>query len=152
MIQEEFSRLIDLYQQAAEGKGGSIDELFQKSLEFIEHLKKQIATGDEEDRQAGFRMMQELYDCMQAQAKTVAKSMGLNDEQLKANLENPANFTPEQWNKMQESNRRLSKAGEGLLEALQPKDPSAPAASPSPPPDKKGPKVKKAKKSNWMRS
>ena len=151
MIQEEFSRLIDMYQLAAEGKGGNIDELFQKSLEFIEHLKQQIATGDEEDRQAAFRMMHELYDCMQEQAKALAKSMGVTDEQLKANLENPANFTPEQWKKMQESNQRLTKAGEGLLEALQPKDPSAPAVPP-PPPEKKAPKVKKPKKSNWMRS
>ena len=73
MIQEEFSRLIYMYQEAAEGKGTSVQEIFQKSLDFIEQLKKQLLTGDEEDKKAAVRMVKELYEYMKNHTKIMCE-------------------------------------------------------------------------------
>ena len=160
MIQEEFSRLIYMYQEAAEGKGTSVQEIFQKSLDFIEQLKKQLLTGDEEDKKAAVRMMKELYEYMKNHTKIMCEKAGISEEQLIADSENPANFTPEQWQKMQESKKELAKAGEDLVKLLQVQKAAVPEEkAPSPEKmmsktssEKKDHKKKKAKKSQWMRS
>ncbi len=160
MLQEEFARLIYMYQQAAEGKEGSVKELFQKSLQFIEDLKQQLINGDEEDKKAAIRMMSELYQHMRNHTKSMSERSGVSEEEMAANAENPANFTPEQWQSMQESRQKLAQSGQELVKLLRPKEsPSGEENSISPEslmskptPDKKEPKKKKSKRSDWMRS
>ena len=149
LIQEEFSRLIYLYQQAAEGKNVSVQDVFHKSLEFIEHLKEVIQTGDEEDRKAAIRMMKELFEHMKNHTRIICEKTGVTEEELLANSENPANFTPEQWKMMQEDKAKLAQSSKQLAEIIQ-KNP--PPKAESPPPPEKEQKKKKPKKSHWMRS
>jgi hypothetical protein len=150
MLQEEFSRLIYLFQQATEGKNIPVEEVFHKSLEFIEHLKEQIRTGDEEDKKAAIRMMNELYKYMKNHTKMVCEKAGITEEQLLASSENPANFTPEQWARMQETKEQLTQSGRQIIQLIQ-KDKSAPEEQP-PSAEKKEQKKRKGKKSQWMRS
>ncbi|MBS0605018.1 MAG: hypothetical protein JSS60_08320 [Verrucomicrobia bacterium] len=159
LLQEEFSRLIYLYQQAAEGKLASVDEVFEKSLEFVEHLKEMIKNGDAEDRKAAIRMMNELYSHMKNHTKTICNKTGQTEEQLMASSENPANFSPEQWQKMQAAKQQLGKSGQELVRLVQevePKKevpPSGPASvRPPESPKKKIPKGLNPKKSDWKRS
>lgn len=150
LIQEEFSRLIYLYQQAAEGKNVTVQDVFQKSLEFIEHLKEVIRKGDEEDRKAAIRMMNELFEHMQNHTKILCEKTGVTEEELMAKSEDPANFTPEQWRMMQEDKAKLAQSGKQLAELLQ--KPGAQTKADIPSPEKKEKKAKKPKKSHWMRS
>jgi hypothetical protein len=160
MIQEEFSRLIFMYQEAAEGKGASVQEIFQKSLDFIELMKKELTTGDEEDQQAAVRMIKELYQHMRNHTKIMCDKAGITQEQFFANSENAANFSPDQWRKVQEAKQQLAKAGDDLVKLLQVQkaaDPEGKAPSPESimsktASEKKDHKKKKAKKSQWMRS
>lgn len=160
MIREEFSRLIFMYQQAAEGKGGDVQDIFQKSLDFIELLKQMLINGDQEDKMAAVRMMKELHQHMKEHTKIMCKKSGISEEQLMANAENPANFTPDQWKKMQESKEQLAREGEELVKILHEQKSASDAEKPESPeslmskgPHKKqGPKPKKSKKSDWMRS
>lgn len=159
MLQEEFSRLIYMYQEAAEGKGTSVQDIFQKSLDFIQLLKKEVAEGSEEDRQAAVRMMNELYQHMKNHTKTMCDRAGISEEEFIANAENPANFTPEQWRAMQVSRENLAHAGQDLVKLLREKREAAGEVAPGselmPPkatPEKKSSKIKKPKKSDWMRS
>lgn len=160
MIREEFSRLIFMYQQAAEGKGGDVQDIFQKSLDFIELLKQMLIHGDQEDKMAAIRMMKELHQHMRDHTKIMCKKSGITEEELMANAENPANFTPEQWKKMQESKEKLAKEGEDLIKILH-AEKSANEEEKLQSPEsliskeshkKKDPKIKKTKKSDWMRS
>ena len=160
MIEEEFTRLIDLYQQAAEGKAGSVQEIFQKSLDFIEHLKNELATGDEEEKKAALLMIKELYKYMKGHTKMMSQRSGLTEEQLKTRSENPANFTPQQWKNMQESKKILAKAGEDLVKLLQIQKTAMKEGKAGTPeammsktsPEKKERKKSRARKSRWMRA
>lgn len=136
-----------------------MQEIFQKSLEFIEHLKKELIEGDEDGKKAAARMMKELYQHMTEHTKIMCDKAGLTEEELIANAENPANFTLEQWQEMQESKQRLAQAGDDLVKLLQPqKSKSTEETAPSPESmiktssEKKDQKKRKAKKSQWMRS
>lgn len=144
-LQEEFSRLVYLYHQAAEGKGGSTQELFRQSTAFMEHLKTQLAAGDEEDRAEAVLMMKELHKEMRILTKIMADKAGVSEEELIAGSENPANYTPSQWQELQESKQRLAQAGENLTQEIQGQNPKAPESP-------KKPVKKRTKKSHWLRS
>lgn len=156
MFREEFSRLIFMYQQAAEGKGGDIQEIFQKSLDFIELLKQMIVTGDQEDKMAAARMMKELHEHMKEHLKIMCKKSGVSEEQLIAHAENPANFTPDQWKKIQASKELLAQEGEKLVKLIHTQK-SEKLESPETlhskePHKKKSVKIKRTKRSDWLRS
>lgn len=148
-LREEFSRLIYLYSQAAEGKLGTVEEVFSSSLKFIEHLKEMIKTGDAEDKQAAIRMMKELHDHMKEHTKTICAKTGMTEEKLLADSENPAHFSKEQWQKMQEDKEKLAKAGKELVRAVQETEEKEPGSTKPPEPQKK---KKGVKKTGWIRS
>jgi hypothetical protein len=160
MIQEEFARLIFMYQQAAEGKGRSVEDLFAKTLDFIEHLKELLVTGDEEDKKAAQRMLNELHQHMKEHTESLCKGSGLTEEELMVNSDNAANFTPEQWKSLQEAKERLASAAKGLVKAFHTKEEGSkaketllsPESLMGKSPEKKEHKGKKTKKSHWMRS
>jgi hypothetical protein len=147
MIQEEFSRLVSLFEQAVQGKNVSVDDVFYKSLEFVELLKEQIKNGDEEDRKAAIRMMNELYEHMKNHTQMICKREGITEEQLIQRSENPANFSPEQWKRMQDSKQKLAQSGQQLAQLIKTHEPDAPPST-----EKKEPKRRKGKKSQWIKS
>jgi hypothetical protein len=159
-LQEEFSRLIYLYQEAAEGKQGNIEEVFRKSTEFVDHLKQTIRDGDAEDRKAALRMMKELLTQMDKQTKIICKKAGMTEEELVQRAANPANFVPEQWRSMQEARERLAKSGRelsGIIEesGVGKKESHRMDSAPEEPQESGEPpkiKGKKPKKSGWLRS
>lgn len=144
MIKDEFNRLIKLFQDAAEGKVVNLEEVFARSLAFFEHLKEQIAQGSEEEKKEAIAMMAEMYAKVMEDTKKISERSGMSEEQLLAFAENPANFSPEQWQKIQESRDQIYKAGQNLAKTIQSQ--GAPLSQKE---EKKG---KKSKKSQWMRS
>jgi hypothetical protein len=154
ILQEEFTKLIELYEAAAKGKGGSIQEVFQKSLAFIHLLKKQLAEGDEEDRKEAGRMMKDLHKYMTYHTKIMSERAGVTEEEWIADSENPSNFTPEQWSKMQESKRELAQAADELVKQLHKQKSVSKPESPVKMISKttQESKKKKTKKSHWMKS
>ena len=101
MLKDEFTHLMSLFHEAVEGKQVNLEEVFSRSLEFLAHLKDQIATGSTEEKIEAMKMMKEMFDQMNVDSKQISERSGLTEEQLLAFAENPANFAPEQWREMQ---------------------------------------------------
>jgi len=156
MLDDDFAELVELYQEASQGKRGSIEEIFQKSLAFIERLKKELVSGDEEDKKAAIQMIQELYKYMKGHSKMLAEKSGMTEEELLKKSGNPANFTKEQWKKLEESKATLKNAGEELSKLLhsQKRGRREKAVHPSPLKQAETAKKlkKKSKKSKWMQA
>jgi len=151
MLKDEFKRLMALFHEAADGKTISLEEVFKQSLQVFEQMKEQIASGTQEDKVEAMRLMSEMYQQMIAESKHISETTGLSEEQLVSFAENPANFTPEQWNWIQASKEQIVNAGKDLVATLEKSD-KLKQGSPDKPPENKGPKDKKGKKSQWMRS
>lgn len=156
MLEDEFRRLIRLFEEASAGKKVNLEEVFKESLAFFEHLKAEIAKGTPEDKQEAMRMMKELYQQMVAQTKKICETTGLSEEQLVAYAENPQNFTPDQWRAIQESKQKISRVSNELVQTIQSKESAAPESkSPieiQPPTAKKRPGARRVDRSKWMRS
>jgi hypothetical protein len=145
MIKDEFNRLIKLFHEAAEGKIINLEEVFGQCLAFFERLREQIAKGSIEEKKEAIAAMAEMYTKMMEETKKISEQSGMSEEQLLSFAENPANFSPEQWQKIQESRDKIYKAGQNLAKTIQ-------EHGAAPQPQKEEKKGKKSKKSQWMRS
>jgi len=147
MLRDEYNRLIKLFHEGAEGKAVNLDEVFSQSLEFFQHLRAQMEKGGPEEKKEAVAMMSEMYQQMMAETKKIIERSGLSEEQLLSFAENPANFTTQQWQQIQESKQKITDAGRDLTQVIQTltKD-SLPKKD-----EKKDEGHKKSKKSEWIR-
>jgi hypothetical protein len=148
MLKDEFSQLMKLFHEASDTKVVNLEEVFAKSLEFFEHLREQIAKGSPEDKKEALQMMSEMYSQLILESKHISDVAGMTEEQLVSFAENPANFTPEQWKSIQMSKERIADAGSDLAKAIE----SLHKTDLPPSGEKKPPKDKKTKRSEWMKS
>ena len=148
MLRDEFNQLMKVFREAASasGKIPDLEAVFRQSAAFFEHLREQIAKGSPEEQKEAIRMMSELYAEMMAETKRISERTGLSEEQLASFAENPANFTPEQWNSLQASKDKILDAGSTLAKTVQNANKINEAAKPLKQ-EKKGPH-----KSDWMKS
>jgi hypothetical protein len=152
MLKDEFNRLIQVFQEAADGKPVNLEEVFGQSFAFFEDLKKCIANGTEEEKTEAIRLMSEMYQQMQESSRRICEASGMSQEQLVMFAENPANFTPEQWQTIQHSKEQIVHSGAELAQMLK-KDASPQTGLPPPRKDSTPkPKAKKVDRSKWMRS
>lgn len=148
MLKDEFSRLMKLFHEGADGKNLNLEEVFALSLDFFKDLKTQMEKGTPEEKQEAMAMMAQLYTQIMAESKKITERSGLSEDQLLNFAENPANFSPEQWKAIQESKRKISQAGLELAKAIE-KSTKPPTPEEK---DKKPSHGKVPKKSKWMRS
>jgi hypothetical protein len=162
MLKDEFNRLMNLFAQGAEGQPINLEEVFKQSLAFFDHLNVQVQKGSQEEKKEALMMMSEMYTQMMQETKKICEKTGMSEEQLANYAENPSNFSPEQWNSIQEARQKMLSAGQNLAKSVSAIDPGARKAAgpaPSTPAPKEGggekkggAPVKKSKKSQWMRS
>jgi hypothetical protein len=148
-LREECQQLSDLFRRAAEGQAIDLQQVFTESLQFFERLKVELQAEDPQQRQEAMTMLMEIYQHMMTDTKLICETSGMTEEQLISFAENPANFSKEQWESIQESRRKIFNAGQELAKTLEQLSP--PQIEPKAP-SKHQSSSKKIKKSDWMRS
>jgi hypothetical protein len=154
MIKDEFEHLMSLFREGAAGKKVDLHKVFEESLAFFEHLKKELQEGTPEERKEVLQMMSTMHKEIVEESKKLLKNSGMSEEQLVTFAENPANFTPEQWEAFQESKNEIHKAGMDLAKVakrvLPPHEHKEHSVQEI---KEKGPKkTKQIGKSGWMRT
>jgi hypothetical protein len=156
MLKDEFSRLLALFADGAEGKPVNLQQIFAESLVFFEHLNEQIKNGTPEEKKEALRMMNEMYAEMIKETKKICDKTGLTEEQLNAFSENPNNFSQEQWKGIQEAKEKIVQVGKTIGQSLSsveiPNATKDKGPFPEPAEKEKKTPTKKSKKSQWMRS
>lgn len=157
MLNEEFQRLMQMFEEGAAGKPVQLDLIFKEALTFFEHLNNQLKTGDAEEQKEALTMMKEMHAKINEQLKKIAASTGMSEEQLASYSENPGNFSQKEWAAIQEARHQMSKAGQNLVQSIKGLDEAsrkiiAPPASGGSSQIKKSHAAKRAKRSDWNRS
>lgn len=149
MLQDEFDRLMELFQAAADGKSVNLEQVFRQSIGFFERLKEKMAKGTPEEKLQAIHLMTQMYQKMQGETGKIAKHSGMSEEQLMEYAKNPSNFTPEQWDNLQASQSQLKHLGEDIVHEMK-RSVALPAQKKEGP--KKTTKEKGVKKADWFRS
>ncbi|HEY2810734.1 MAG TPA: hypothetical protein VGJ00_05045 [Rhabdochlamydiaceae bacterium] len=155
MLKDEFEKLMALFREGAEGKPTDLNKVFEESMQFFAHLKKEFEEGTPEERQEVVKMMTSMHSRVMDESKRILKNSGMSEEQLMTFSENPSNYTPEQWKEFQDSKSEIHKAGMDLMKVVKKlfpvpehKDHAVQEIK------EKGPKKIKStgKKTGWMRT
>jgi hypothetical protein len=146
MLEDDYKRIIDYFHQSIEGKPLNLQDLCEESLQFFEKLKQMIENGTDKEKEEAMLIMSEMYKKLISECKELTEKTGLTEEQILAFAENPNNFSPDQWEMIQDTRRNMMRSGEALARFLE-KGAKKKEASPT---EKK--KIHKPKKSNWLRT
>jgi hypothetical protein len=145
MIKREYERLLSLLEQ---GEKVQMEEVLREAVVFFETLRKEFPSADKDKREEMVHMMTHLHSKLQEISKKTAEKSGMSEDELNAYAENPSNFTPEQWQLVQQSRRDLYDSARKFSSSM----------SQEPTEDQKHPKkkihspAKRAKRSDWTKS
>lgn len=156
-LRHEFERLMALFNQGVEGKAMNLNEVFRESFTFFEHLKRKLVRGTPDEKKQIVEMMTEMYKKLIGEVKAVCEKTGLSEEQLMSFSDNPNNFSPEQWQAIQDAKSKMSDTGKDIAHLLvdnlnklgqKVTAPEPKSATPAP----KKPPQKGPGKKDWMKS
>lgn len=127
-----------------------LEEILQEAVVFFETLRVEFPKAGKEEREEMVHMMTTLHAKLQEVAKQSAAASGMTEEELNAYSEDPSNFSPEDWQLVQNTRRKLYDSARKFSGAMEEQGEGAPQSTPK----RKGvrPKTRRAKKSGWTKT
>lgn len=118
MLQDDFNKLMEYFQQINEGKQVDLQEVIKVYFTFMEDLKGSLDVNSEEERVAMMKSITGMYQQILKEARKASEKTGMTEEQLAAFASNPANFSEETWRTLQEARQKMTEASKELSEML----------------------------------
>jgi len=91
-----------------------IEQLVHESLKFFEALKEKLQSPNEEERKEAQQIALEIQKKLEEQAEKAFKATGLTRSELDAFLSTQQNFTNEEWNTLERTQKELSEYNTSL--------------------------------------
>jgi hydroxymethylglutaryl-CoA reductase len=118
MFEEDIKKLLSYFTQISEGKQVNLNEMVKEFLVFFEKLKQELRIADEAQKREIFALMNDMHKKLLAETKKISEKTGMTDDQLLKFIENPSNFSPDQWQTIQEAKTKMKHASEELTQSL----------------------------------
>lgn len=147
MIKLEYEKLLSMIESSTDYGKVSLEEILKEAVTFFEVLRKEFPGASKEQREEMIQMMTHLHTRLHEVSVETAKSAGMTEEELSVFAENPANFSPEQWQMVQETRRALYDSARKFSDVLE-QGKQGPVSSPKP----IKPKVRKSHRKDWLQS
>lgn len=117
-LQEQFNELMDQFSKGAEGQAVDMPTVFSKCIGLFDAIKLVLATGAPEEKKNALKLMTEMYTALNSKTQAICEKTGLTPDQLTAFTEDSKNFSPQQWELMQDTKNKLKTAGEEVAAAV----------------------------------
>lgn len=153
MIKEEYKRLLGMLENSLRPGGPSLEEILKEAVVFFETLRAEFPTAEKEEREEMIQMMSDLHSRLQQISKATAKASGMSEEELAAFAENPSNFSPDQWQIVQATKRKLYDSARKFSSSMnkEKREGQAPEGeAPKTKPIRK--RTRRTKRSDWTKS
>lgn len=154
MIKDKYQKLLHLIEKSIEE--ASLEDILKEAVQFFEELRREFPKADQDQRIEMVQMMNHLQELLKKVSKKVADQTGLTEDDLYALAENPSNFSPDQWQLVQETKKKLydsvrkfSGAMEEETKKSQPAEGQEVKKTPRP---MRPPIIRRSKRSDWMKS
>ena len=148
-LHDELEQLKTRFQYEISKKGRSnLTVVMQDTIRVFEGFKAAlIQCKDVEERDQLIAMTKELQAFLALQSKQIAEKEGISEEQLRAQGENPNNYSPAEWRALEAMKSRIAEGGQEIREsAIRHKQGTRPNPSPA------ANKVKSKRRDRWLRS
>lgn len=94
-----------------------IESFVHESLKFLDYLKEKMENGTEEEKEKAMSAAQELQKKMMEQAEKSLKASGLNRNDLEKFINQPENFSHEEWEVLSKAKAEMSDYQNDLLKS-----------------------------------
>ncbi len=112
MMEDEFDKLMKLLSEGEEEKEKKLEEIFQGCTAFFERYNQVLAAGTKDEKEVIVQKMSVLRERIREENEKSQRRMGLTPEEVKKLSQEEKNFTPEQWEFLQETQKKLFKERE----------------------------------------
>lgn len=107
VMSEEYRKIQEFFAMNAQEKSKHLKEILERSIEFFQKFQHVLAEGSPEEKKAMIDEMESFRKQVVAQTESLAKSVGISQEDLEKYAENPSNFTTEQWEALQSAKKKI---------------------------------------------
>ena len=111
-MEDEFDQLMSLFSQDSIKKEANMVEIFQRCTEFFDKYQYVLSQGSNDERIAMQKKMNALRDKLKEENEKAQSVIGISPDDVKALLSDEKNFTPEQWEFLQNAQEKLFQAKE----------------------------------------
>jgi hypothetical protein len=125
MTLEELENLL------AEGSQATLEQLVDASVRVFGLLAQAIQDPDSKDSQHLLDLVNQLKVRLETESQKALKDAGMTEDDLKQFLDNPDNFSPQEWEQLQGMKSEMMKASQQFTETAIGNVP--PAAAPKKP-------------------
>ena len=87
---------------------GQLEALLFETLKFFDSIRERLTSTDPEERDKAMQEAIVMQERLNQVTDTIYKKTGLTKEKAQQILSNPANFKPEDWDKMKNMEKELS--------------------------------------------
>lgn len=152
MLKDKYHKLIKLIDKSVEEI--TLEEILTEAVLFFEELRREFPKASQEQRIEMIQMMNELHERLKKVSKKVAQDTGMNEDDLYALAENPSNFSPDQWQLVQETKKKLYDSVRKFSSSLddQNKEKKQPIEDKEVKKPMRPPIKRRSRKSDWMKS
>lgn len=116
-MSEEYRKIQEFFSMNAQEKSKHLKEILERSIEFFQKFQRVLAEGSPEEKKAMMDEMESFRKQVMAQTESLAKSVGVSQEDLEKYAENPSNFTTEQWEALQSAKKKIQEQYEEISHA-----------------------------------
>ncbi len=142
-----------------------LSTLLKQAFDLCEHVKQELEEGGVEKKKELGPLMQDFKEFLAKEGTRLSKKAGLTEEEFLKYNETPENFTPEQWEALQNVRKKFAIKTKEIRQVIKHKRQEIQIAKPAEkqkfglvlPKDesstvKKKAVLKKVKKSKWMKT
>ena len=149
----EYERIMEFFNLSPEEKEERLQEVFEDSVEYFERFKHIMMNGTPEEKKEAVEHVMNMKKRIEAETKKICDKTGMTEEQLAQFSNDPKNFSPGQWEAIENAKKKLDKGVGDIKKAASGAAPEAGQAqegAEKPKGDK--PKKKRKKPKNWIQS
>ena len=118
-MSEEYRKIQEFFSMNAQEKSKHLKEILEGSIEFFQKFQRVLAEGSPEEKKAMMEEMESFRKQVVSQTESLAKSVGVSQEDLEKYAENPSNFTAEQWEALQSAKKKIQQQYEEITDGQQ---------------------------------
>ena len=105
---DKTDKLKSLFENFDEVTPDSLQNLIGESIKVFEDIVSKLNSPDEEERKKALQQAEELRDTLEKQAQTALDKAGLDKSAVNKFINNPDNFSPEEWEAIQGAKKEIS--------------------------------------------
>ncbi len=106
-MDDKTKKLKELFENFDSVSAESMQEIVGESIKSFEKIISKLNSPNEEERKKALEDAAELRDILEEQAKKALEKSGLDKKAVDKFINNPDNFTPEEWRALQEAKKEI---------------------------------------------